>query len=227
MFINPVTLTFCQYACYDHHIGATSLAFYCCLTQNFMVLNHVRWHGLQLLFRNVGVEGPKTRTPPSDKSAIERRLMEMKDHSSVEIFEPVVGTNFDSCQEAYDFYNLYSWEHGFGIRCGKSRTNTNKYRSMCELMCQCGVPLSNCMTSVYVLFHLMYLLCWHFEYNDQWLRARIRSKMPRRARLIAKLWCGCCGLKTTDGMWAPSWRSIITGCLWGMKKRCNGTPTTP
>lgn len=53
--------------------------------------------------RNVGVEGPKTRTPPSDKSAIERRLMEMKDRSSVQIFEPVVGTNFDSCQEAYDF----------------------------------------------------------------------------------------------------------------------------
>ncbi|XBI51504.1 hypothetical protein VPH35_033997 [Triticum aestivum] len=88
--------------------------------------------------RNVGANGPDTRTPPSTKTAIERRLLEMNDRRGSEIFEPVVGTDFDSCQEAYGFYNLYSWEHGFGIRRGRSRVNTNKYKLMHELVCQCA-----------------------------------------------------------------------------------------
>jgi hypothetical protein len=33
---------------------------------------------------------------------------------------------FDSLTEAYEFYNLYSWEIGFGIRYGPSRRNPAK-----------------------------------------------------------------------------------------------------
>lgn len=33
---------------------------------------------------------------------------------------------FDSLDEAYDFYNLYSWEIGFDIRYGKSRLNAER-----------------------------------------------------------------------------------------------------
>ena len=38
---------------------------------------------------------------------------------------PKIGTRFDTLGEAYDFYNLYSWEKGFGIRYEKSRVNVN------------------------------------------------------------------------------------------------------
>jgi hypothetical protein len=33
---------------------------------------------------------------------------------------PKIGLSFDSMGEAYAYYNLYSWECGFGIRYGKS-----------------------------------------------------------------------------------------------------------
>nr|XP_040253250.1 protein FAR1-RELATED SEQUENCE 5 isoform X2 [Aegilops tauschii subsp. strangulata] len=85
-----------------------------------------------------GKHGPECRRAPSKMSAIEQRLYQFKDRKGAEIFEPTVGTTFDSSQEAYEFYNLYSWECGFGIRHGKSRTNTNNYRSMHELVCQCA-----------------------------------------------------------------------------------------
>jgi hypothetical protein len=55
------------------------------------------------------------------------------------ILEPVVGTCFDSLAEAYEFYNLYSWEVGFGIRYGHSYINWEKYRSSQDLICQLEV----------------------------------------------------------------------------------------
>ena len=48
---------------------------------------------------------------------------------------PSVGYNFDSLGEAYDFYNLYSWEIGFGIRYGKSRLNVERTKCMQEIVC--------------------------------------------------------------------------------------------
>ncbi|VAH69578.1 unnamed protein product [Triticum turgidum subsp. durum] len=33
---------------------------------------------------------------------------------------------------------MYSWECGFGIRYGKSRTNVKGAKSMQELLCNCG-----------------------------------------------------------------------------------------
>ncbi|RLM91359.1 hypothetical protein C2845_PM08G13040 [Panicum miliaceum] len=44
---------------------------------------------------------------------------------------------FDSRIEAYKFFNLYSWEVGFGIRFGTSvRNRVNKYRTMQEIVCE-------------------------------------------------------------------------------------------
>jgi len=37
-------------------------------------------------------------------------------------------------REAKEFYNLYSWEVGFGIRIGRSRINNNKYRTRQDLV---------------------------------------------------------------------------------------------
>jgi hypothetical protein len=58
------------------------------------------------------------------------------------ILEPVVGTCFDSLAEAYEFYNLYSWEVGFGIRYGHSYTNDEHYKSSQDLICQLEVKTS-------------------------------------------------------------------------------------
>ncbi|XP_037436060.1 uncharacterized protein LOC119303073 isoform X2 [Triticum dicoccoides] len=43
-----------------------------------------------------------------------------------------------SMAEAYEFYNLYSWEVGFGIRYGKSRQNVNGTKCMQEIVCGCA-----------------------------------------------------------------------------------------
>lgn len=45
-----------------------------------------------------------------------------------------------SLDEAYSFYNLYSWELGFGIRYGKSRLNVHK-KCMQEILCGCAVSI--------------------------------------------------------------------------------------
>lgn len=54
------------------------------------------------------------------------------------VVEPSVGLTFDSLGEAYDFFNLYSWELGFGIRYGKSRLNSEKTKCMQEVVCGCS-----------------------------------------------------------------------------------------
>jgi hypothetical protein len=59
-----------------------------------------------------------------------------------EVIDPGLGTTFDSLGEAYDFYNLYSWEHGFGIRYGKSRLNVERVKCMQEIVCGCSVSFA-------------------------------------------------------------------------------------
>jgi hypothetical protein len=51
------------------------------------------------------------------------------------VVEPAIGMMFDSLGEAYDFYNLYSWEHGFGVRYGKNGLNPAKTKTMQEIVC--------------------------------------------------------------------------------------------
>jgi hypothetical protein len=46
---------------------------------------------------------------------------------------------FNSAKEAKDFYNLYSWEIGFGIRRGRSKTNGNSYITRQDFVCSCKV----------------------------------------------------------------------------------------
>ncbi|KAM0913061.1 hypothetical protein ACQ4PT_012420 [Festuca glaucescens] len=53
------------------------------------------------------------------------------------VFAPYVGLQFDSEVEAYEFYNTYSWEMGFGIKRGRKYENTNGYKSLRELYCSC------------------------------------------------------------------------------------------
>jgi hypothetical protein len=55
---------------------------------------------------------------------------------SYDMFKPEVGMRFDTCEDAYKFYNMYSWVLGFSIRCGDNYTNTKKIRTNQEYKCQ-------------------------------------------------------------------------------------------
>lgn len=83
-----------------------------------------------------GVKPPESRQP-RDIGAIEKAMRNAQNRATTHIFEPVLGMVFDSRAEAYQFFNLYSWEVGFGIRFGSSaRNRVNKYRTMQELVCE-------------------------------------------------------------------------------------------
>jgi len=55
------------------------------------------------------------------------------------VVQPSVGTHFDSMAEAFEFYNLYSWEVGFGIRFDRSCRNTERTKTMQDIVCICSV----------------------------------------------------------------------------------------
>ncbi|XBJ22107.1 hypothetical protein VPH35_000542 [Triticum aestivum] len=81
---------------------------------------------------------PPDRVPcPSRMSALElsSKYAEQPDKNVV---RPELGLSFDSLGEAYDFYNLYSWEICFGIRYGKSRLNAERTKSIQEIVCGCS-----------------------------------------------------------------------------------------
>ncbi|CAL4989585.1 unnamed protein product [Urochloa decumbens] len=85
---------------------------------------------------------PKGVLPPDCREAramgtIEKAMRNSRHRTTSYIFEPVLGMVFDSRAEAYQFFNLYSWEVGFGIRFGSSaRNRVNKYRTMQEIVCE-------------------------------------------------------------------------------------------
>ncbi|XP_047092553.1 protein FAR1-RELATED SEQUENCE 6-like isoform X2 [Lolium rigidum] len=85
-------------------------------------------------------EIPDSREPSSGKkSALEIAMRKSNERSSEAVTAPVIGMEFDSLPEAYDFYNLYSWEIGFGIRYGPSRKNPSKSKILQDITCGCQV----------------------------------------------------------------------------------------
>jgi hypothetical protein len=98
------------------------------------------------LYKSAGCRwgAPPDRTPcASWKSALEKSIREYAEKLGDEVIDPCLGKTFDSLEEAYDFYNLYSWEHGFGIRYGKSRLNDEKTKCMHEIVGGCSVSSNN------------------------------------------------------------------------------------
>jgi hypothetical protein len=68
---------------------------------------------------------------------VEAALRASAEKTTSQIFNPTAGLVFDSLEEAYEFYNLYSWEVGFGIRYGNSNINGgNKYKT--KQIIECG-----------------------------------------------------------------------------------------
>ncbi|TVU49565.1 hypothetical protein EJB05_00878, partial [Eragrostis curvula] len=83
--------------------------------------------------------GPAGRVPPSGQTAIEHALRQAEERpAGAQVFRPEVGTAFDTCDEGYEFYNLFSWKKGFGIRYGRSRTNSASYRTRQDIVCACA-----------------------------------------------------------------------------------------
>ncbi|XBH67129.1 hypothetical protein VPH35_095561 [Triticum aestivum] len=89
---------------------------------------------------------------PSRVPALEASMRACADTKTSTVVNPALGTSFDTVEEAYEFYNLYSWETGFGVRYAKSRLNVHK-KCIQEFVCACaGRPLqSNSRQGVDVL----------------------------------------------------------------------------
>ncbi|CAL5051401.1 unnamed protein product [Urochloa decumbens] len=82
--------------------------------------------------------GLNYRIAPDEETAIEAALRTATSRPGEPIFYPYQGTTFNSRDEAWHFYNLYSWEMGFGIRITDSRTNTKGYMTKADLVCSCA-----------------------------------------------------------------------------------------
>lgn len=70
---------------------------------------------------------------------IERAIEEATKLGKKVVFEPTVGMVFNSEQEAYEFYNAYSWEILFGIRRGNKYVNDQNYESKQDILYCCEV----------------------------------------------------------------------------------------
>ncbi|XP_024312718.1 protein FAR1-RELATED SEQUENCE 7-like isoform X2 [Brachypodium distachyon] len=76
-------------------------------------------------------------------SALENSIKNYAERKSDIVVNPAVGTSFDCLDDAYNFYNLYSWEVGFSIRYAKCRLNVHREKCMQEIVCACaGKPLT-------------------------------------------------------------------------------------
>ena len=105
------------------------------------------------------------------------------------VFLPMVGMEFNSAKEAKDFYNLYSWEIGFGIRKGRNRTNDNNYTTRQDLVCSCEViyklklycVFSNCLAMSSMSKAPATFYCYS-------RRVLARTSRLRHAGQVAKRW---------------------------------------
>lgn len=104
---------------------------------------------------------PPDRTPcPERVGALEQTIRGYAGKLGDHVVEPAIGLTFDSLSEAYDIYNLYSWEHGFGIRYGKSRLNAEKTKCMQEVVCGCSVSCYFMENLKITCTSLYGKLCW-------------------------------------------------------------------
>ena len=121
---------------------------------SILLVEHTMLHHLYSA-KNIHVFFERRRYPKGEKlpdcretrsmGAIEIAMRRSATRKIQHIFQPVVGISFDSTVEAYEFYNLYSWEVGFGISYGNSDTNRgNQYRTMQELIC-CNAVSKFCL----------------------------------------------------------------------------------
>lgn len=76
---------------------------------------------------------------PGRTTALEESVKNFAERRCQFVVYPGIGTKFDSLDDAYNFYNLYSWEIGFGVRYAKCRLNVHRQKCMQEIACGCAV----------------------------------------------------------------------------------------
>ncbi|XP_044443462.1 uncharacterized protein [Triticum aestivum] len=122
-----------------------------------------------------GVMPDERKTKHDRVAPLEQALRGFANRKTDAVVAPSIGLVFDSLGEAYDFYNLYSWELGFGIRYGKSRTNVKGTKCMQELLCACS---GNLRKAIQLLAVLSAQLCYVFyilKTNDgSYIRQELR-----------------------------------------------------
>ncbi|XP_037408011.1 uncharacterized protein LOC119270145 [Triticum dicoccoides] len=65
---------------------------------------------------------PDERTIQAKRvTTLETAIRGFAERKTASVITPTLGLSYDSLTEAYDFYNLYSWECGFGIRYGRAK----------------------------------------------------------------------------------------------------------
>lgn len=69
-------------------------------------------------------------------SVIEDSMRKFCKDRSYAMFKSEIGVKFESFEEGYQFYNMYSWVTGFSIKCGDNYMNGRRVRTMQEYKCQ-------------------------------------------------------------------------------------------
>lgn len=85
----------------------------------------------------IGTNPPERALCATRMGALEKSIRGSAERDGEEVIKPDLGTTFDLLTEAYDFYNLYLWKHGFGIRYGNNRLN-QKRKMIQEIVCGCS-----------------------------------------------------------------------------------------
>jgi hypothetical protein len=173
--------------------------------------------------RTRGKHGPESRISPLEESPVIQAMRNSINRSGEPVFLPMVGMEFNSAKEAKDFYNLYSWEIGFGIRKGRNRTNDNNYTTRQYLVCSCEViyklklhcVFSNCLAMPSLSKPPASFYCCS-------CRVLAWTSWMRHAGLAAKRWWGSIAQVIMDGSLAVLWRSTIILALLLMARISSG-----
>ncbi|KAM3245360.1 hypothetical protein ACQJBY_056597 [Aegilops geniculata] len=74
-------------------------------------------------------------------SALEKAIAGFQQRETEAVVNPTMGTVFVSLDEAYEFYNIYSWESGFGVSYGPSSVDSHGTKCIQQFVCACeGKP---------------------------------------------------------------------------------------
>ncbi|TVU43728.1 hypothetical protein EJB05_10216 [Eragrostis curvula] len=112
---------------------------------------------------------------PKGMGPIEIAMRNAPKRKTKYIFEPVLGLTFDSEDEAFEFYNMYSYEAGFGIKKSTLKKNDKKFQTLRELRCLCSggddrVEYKTKKTGCQAMIRL------HRTSDDGWFISCIRSE---------------------------------------------------
>ncbi|XP_047083033.1 protein FAR-RED IMPAIRED RESPONSE 1-like [Lolium rigidum] len=86
---------------------------------------------------------PHPRAQPGEEhvSALVKAIAGFAKRKTEAVVNPKLGSSFVSLGEAYEIYNIYSWESGFGIRYGESSLDSQGSKCMQKFVCACeGKP---------------------------------------------------------------------------------------